>query len=76
MNRETLSVVGVVLALAGCFYLYKELNKVKKDVYSAKAGYASIISALTPVNDTKVKHPVAVSKKENENDNDNDNKEE
>ena len=29
MNRETLSVVGVVLALAGCFYLYKELNKVK-----------------------------------------------
>jgi hypothetical protein len=69
MNRETLSVVGVVLALAVCFYLYKELQKVQKDVSSAKAGYSSIISALTPVNDTKPKvmHPVAVPKKENDN---------
>ena len=70
LNRETLSVVGIVLALAVCFYLYKELHKVQKDVSSTKAGYASIISALTPVNDTKPK-VVQVPPKE-----DNDNKEE
>lgn len=57
MNRETLTLVAVVVALASVFYLYKELKKTNSDVMSCKTYSQALAQQLTqtPVRETKPK---------------------
>lgn len=61
MNRETLTLVAVVVALASVFYLYKELKKTNSDIQSCKTFSQALAQQLTqtPVYDTKPKKQVS-----------------
>ena len=58
INRETLTLVAVVVALASVFYLYKELKKTNSDVMNCKTFSQALAQQITqpPVNEAKPKH--------------------
>ena len=62
-NRETLVIVGVIVALASCFYLYKENQKQRAELSLFTSKVSSQISRAL-VNDDKsagvVKKPVKI----------------
>ena len=69
INRETLTLAAIVVALASVFYLYKELKKTNNDIQSCKTFSQALAQQLThtPVHDTKpakqvsFQRPVATS---------------
>ncbi len=50
MNRENLTIAGVIISLALVLYVYKELQKLSSEVSTLTQGYPA------PVNDTKTEH--------------------
>ena len=68
MNRETITLAGVLIALASCVYMYKELQKVQQQQQQQSAAAAvhplpAVIVSQAPVNDAKETSPVVVEKK-------------
>ena len=68
LNRETLTLVAVVIALASVFYLYKELKKTNTDVMNCKTFSQALAQQITqtPVRETKPKQTKHVTIKEEE----------
>ena len=66
LNRETLTLVAVVIALASVFYLYKELKKTNTDVMNCKTFSQALAQQITqtPVRETKPKQKKHVTIKE------------
>jgi hypothetical protein len=66
LNRETLTLVAVVIALASVFYLYKELKKTNTDVMNCKTFSQALAQQITqpPVRETKPKQKKRVTIKE------------
>ena len=66
LNRETLTLVAVVIALASVFYLYKELKKTNTDVMNCKTFSQALAQQITqtPVRDTRPKQKKQVTIKE------------
>ena len=65
LNRETVTLAGVLIALAGCVYLYKELQKVQRQIEEAPSFLpqpaSPPVTIQAPVNDIKVKPVVAAA---------------
>ena len=62
MNRETMTLAGVLIALATCVYLYKEVQKVQQQQQQQQAALAvqtpppqppTVVMSQAPVNDAK-----------------------
>lgn len=61
MNRETMTLTGVLIALATCVYLYKELQKVQQQqqrsaalaVQTPPPQPPTVVMSQAPVNDAK-----------------------
>ena len=66
LNRETLTLAAVVIALASVFYLYKELKKTNTDVMNCKTFSQALAQQITqtPVRETKPKQKKRVTIKE------------
>jgi len=66
LNRETLTIVAVVIALASVFYLYKELKKTNTDVMNCKTFSQALAQQITqtPVRETRSKQKKHVTIKE------------
>lgn len=66
LNRETLTLVAVVIALASVFYLYKELKKTNTDVMNCKTFSQALAQQITqaPVRETRPKQKKQVTIKE------------
>jgi hypothetical protein len=66
LNRETVTLIAAVIALASAFYLYKELKKTNADVTSCKTFSQALAQQITqtPVNDTIPKQKKQVTIKE------------
>ena len=48
MDRETLTMIATIVAIAGVIFLFKEMNKAKQDVDNLKNFSAHLIQRLTP----------------------------
>ena len=56
LDRETLTVAAIAVALAGTFYLYKELKQTNQDVVDCKNYTQTLalqLSSQAPVDDVK-----------------------
>ena len=63
LDRETLTVAAIAVALAGTFYLYKELKQTNQDVLNCKTYTQTLATQLVslsqaPVDDTKKRRKV------------------
>ena len=47
MDRETLVMVGTIVAIIGVIFLFKEMNKAKQDVENLKGFSSHLIQRLT-----------------------------
>lgn len=71
LDRETLTAAAIAIALAGTFYLYKELKQTNQDVLNCKnyaqtlASQLQSLSSPAPVEDMK-KYKKKVTIKEEE----------
>ena len=48
-NRETVTVVAIVVALAAIFYIYQESQKMKKDISDCKTASVGLAQRLASV---------------------------
>ena len=49
MNRETMTMVAIVVALAAIFYMYQESQKMKKDISECKTASVGLAHRLASV---------------------------
>ena len=48
-DRETMTIVAVVVALAAVFYMYQDSQKMKKDISECKSASVGLASRLATV---------------------------
>ena len=49
LNRETMTMVAIVVALAAIFYMYQESQKMKKDISECKTASVGLAHRLASV---------------------------
>ncbi|MDB4588383.1 hypothetical protein N9095_00225 [bacterium] len=68
LNKETMTMVAVVVALAAVFYMYQESQKMKKDISECKNASVGLAHRLASVQAParEVNAPEPPSEEENE----------
>ena len=69
MDRETLTMIATIVAVAGVIFLFREMNKAKQDVENLKSFSAQVVQRLStpePVPEPKVNVEVEVEEKKKE----------
>ena len=71
MDRETLTMIATIVAVAGVIFLFREMNKAKQDVENLKNFSAQVVQRLSapepePVPEPKKIDDVEVEEKKKE----------
>jgi hypothetical protein len=76
LNRETLTLAGIIVCLVTCFYLYKENQKQKEELNNFTTKVVSQLSHVPSRNDKKpVRTKTPAVEEVNDDDDDEDNNE-
>jgi len=74
MNRDVMTTVAVIAALAMCIYLFRELTKAKEDVESLKGVSTKLMQVVSeppkqdePSDEADEEEPVPVARNSTEN---------
>ena len=66
MDRETLTMIATIVAVAGVIFLFREMNKAKQDVENLKNFSAHVVQRLSAPEPEPVPAPVTEKKDDEE----------
>ena len=68
MDREMLTMIATIVAVLGVVFLFREMNKAKKDVESLKNFSAQLVHSLSepPVQEQEQEQETEVAEEKNE----------